>query len=86
MSQEIINILKPIACSSCGKRFADNPGLDAHTKAMHSSVLSVGTRTEAPRMMKVCELKESLRARGLSTSGNKDVLVRRLEGVLGDEY
>ena len=35
--------------------------------------------------MKVSDLKMELQSRQLSTSGNKDVLIRRLEGTLASE-
>lgn len=38
-----------------------------------------------PKSMSVEKLKSALRHRGLSTSGKKDLLVRRLEGALGSE-
>ena len=57
-----------------------------HTKAIHSSASGfTGRSTEIPTVMKIDELKKSLRARGLSTSGNKLVLVKRLEGALVGE-
>ena len=36
--------------------------------------------------MKVNELRNELRLRNLCTTGNKDILVRRLEGAVADEH
>ena len=41
---------------------------------------------KAPKDMTVDELKTELRARRLCTTGNKDILVRRLEGAIADEH
>lgn len=38
-----------------------------------------------PKNLKVAELKEELKARGLHIAGKKDVLVKRLEAALAGE-
>lgn len=83
LSDEVIAKLKPIIYGKCNKRFADNVGLNVHVKTMHSSlpVSSMGV-TKIPKSMRAEELKYSLRVKGLSTSGGKAILVRRLEGAM----
>jgi len=48
-------------------------------------VAEVRSVTLNPAAMTVPHLKEALRSRGLSITGNKEVLVRRLEGALAAE-
>jgi hypothetical protein len=83
LSSEVVAILKPIACSICNQRFPDTAGLEVHTNALHtrgfqSAVTSIGNL----KSLTVEQLKNHLRVKGLSTSGKKDVLIRRLEGAL----
>ena len=78
MSSEATAILKPVVCDVCKARFADNYCLDQH-KAVHVAATPRAGEL-IPRSMTIEELKNHLRARGLSVSGRKDVLVRRLEG------
>ena len=37
-----------------------------------------------PRQLSVPELKQELKKRGLSTRGNKDILIKRLDGNLAE--
>lgn len=79
----VVAILKPHNCSECDKCFADKNSLDAHA-VIHRSARSTQkvNETLVPKSMSVEQLKAALRERGLSTSGRKDMLVMRLEGVL----
>jgi hypothetical protein len=84
---EEIAILKPkVVCTECSKRFADNQSLQTHTIShTKSSQLSSPQSHITPKSMSVDNLKKELRVRGLSSSGRKDVLIRRLEGVLATD-
>ena len=79
----VIRALKPILCSQCNERFADNLSLSSHHRSCH--VAEVRRVSVNPSSMTVGQLKDALRSRQLSTAGNKDILVRRLEGALTNE-
>ena len=84
--QTLSPVVLPISCSNCNKRFADDAGLKVHVDTMHGTISSssVGEKS-IPKAMSVEELKKALRVKGLSTSGRKDILVRRLEGALAGD-
>ncbi len=88
----VIAILKPVVCPKCKKMFADADSLADHSivhgsfnltgQKMVSQNKSLQGQKLVPKTMSVGELKEALKERGLSVSGKKDILKRRLEGVL----
>jgi hypothetical protein len=78
---EAVAIFKPILCWTCNERFADTLIFEKHIK-LHSSATIENSRTLHPKSMKVTELKKELQGRGLSVSGNRDILIKRLEGHL----
>ncbi|CAH3162294.1 unnamed protein product, partial [Pocillopora meandrina] len=86
---EVLSPLKPVLCSVCNERFPDTVTYEAHKSVHLCSKQPVGPATNSrnlnPRNMKVSDLKMELQSRQLSTSGNKDVLIRRLEGTLASE-
>ena len=90
LSDEVIFLFKPIICSKCNERFSDVTNLKAHTDIAHCSQTLATESTKSShsliktrlKSMSVTELKAALREKGLSTSGNKEILVRRLESVL----
>ena len=72
-----------MVCKQCNTHFADNVLLSSHLKfcnvaGLTSSIIKPGTMT-------VPALKEASRLRGLSVTGTKEVLVKRLEGALAGE-
>lgn len=83
LTDSILLALKPVVCKRCNAHFADNLLLSSHLKAC--CITGVRNSTISPATMSVTQLKEALRSRGLNTKGNKDVLVRRLEGELAGE-
>ena len=89
LDKEIPAILKPPQCATCQSRFPDSLTLQSHVKSHHALHNRV-TRVERasmihPPSMKVNELKEELKARGASLSGDKTTLIRRLEGLPSSE-
>lgn len=78
----VIAVLKPILCSQCDKRFADPDSLESHSVVHKTTGQRPKSQKLIPKTMSVEELKKTLKDRGLSTSGRKDILVRRLEGAL----
>ena len=90
LSDEVIFLFKPIICSKCNERFSDVTNLKAHTDIVHCSQTHATESTRPShsliktrfKSMSVTELKTALREKGLSTSDNKEILVRRLESVL----
>ena len=86
LSQEVMDILKKHPCSICDRQFADKVSMAAH-EATHKSQRQSGLKQvkKNPKHMNINELKQELQSRNLSTAGRKDLLVRRLEGVLTDE-
>lgn len=81
-SDTVLKSLKPLQCSICNKRFADGLMLDRHMKEYHSCPRVLPNRVVIPSKMTLVELKKELKNRNKSTTGNKDVLQRRLEGLL----
>lgn len=84
LSVEVQNALKQYSCRKCGKRFSDEASMETHMD-IHKTKAQLNSIKKNPKGMNVKELKAELNARNLSTTGNKDVLVRRLEGVIADE-
>lgn len=83
LTDSILLALKPVVCKNCNARFADNMILSSHLKAC--CITEVRNSAIRPATMSVTQLKEALRSRGLTTKGNKEVLVRRLEGEFAGE-
>ena len=81
LSNDILAILKPITCTSCPLRFADRVTLESHLKQEHESKF-VPNRFINPANLNLNQLREELKSRKLSTTGNKEILRRRLEGAL----
>lgn len=69
-----------MVCKQCNTHFADNVLLSSHLKFCNAAGLT--SSKIKPGTMTVPTLKEALRSRGLSVAGNKEVLVKRLEGAL----
>lgn len=81
LTDEAEAIIKPISCTICEQRFADKMLCDQHTQYSHiqnaKDPISIN-----PRNLSAAQLKEELKKRGLSTSGTKTILIKRLEGRL----
>ena len=86
LTDDLLEILRPIKCISCIARFPDQATYLHHIKNTHS--VSNSTKTKdlseniVPSTMNLNQLKDTLRKYNKSTSGNKKELQRRLEGVL----
>ena len=83
LTDSVLSALKPVVCKQCNARFADNLSLSSHLNICNVAV--VRSTTLNPTAMTVSALKDALCGRGLSVTGNKEVLVKRLEGVLAAE-
>ena len=83
LTHSLLFALKPVVCKQCNTRFADNVLLSSHLKFCNFAGLT--SSKIKPGTMTVPALKEALRLRGLSVAGNKEVLVKRLEGALAGE-
>ena len=77
MLKRVGELLKPVLCGKCNSRFPDVIQLKEH--CCDSTTTKAYTLAKAPNQMSVSELKRVLREKNLSTTGNKDVLVQRLE-------
>lgn len=80
LSNEIIEIFKPLKCGDCSLRFVDTVSLDSHVKQDHAKLKAANQLI--PINLNLNQLREELKLRKLSTSGNKEILRRRLEGAL----
>ena len=78
---DVVKVLKPMQCPQCTESFADKTMVDRHVKDNHESN-SVSSKKIIPSQLNVAELKNVLKKMGKSTSGNKEMLRRRLEGLL----
>ena len=83
LTESVLCALKPVVCKQCNTRFADNLSLSSHLKFCNATeVRSVAIN---PTFMTAPGLKEALCSRGLSTAGNKEILIKRLEDALAGE-
>ena len=82
--QLALESLKPAACLMCSERFPDKPSCDQHYIVIHSKGMQSSQHLQL-KELSVAELKEDLRKRGLSNTGNKSILSRRLEGCVAGE-
>lgn len=89
LDEEVQAFLKPPQCGTCQSRVPDSVTLQSHVKSHHAWQNQVTGAERAsmihPTSMKVNELKKELKARGASLSGNKYLLIKRLEGLLSSE-
>lgn len=76
LSEDLIKLLKPLLCTICGERFADESILEAHVSTHRQITVS---SNKNPKDMTVAELKIELRKLRVSTVGTKDILIKRLE-------
>lgn len=76
LSENLTNMLKPLLCTRCGERFADESILEAHVLT-HSQVTVCSNKN--PKDMNVAELKSELRKLNVSPVGTKYILIKRLE-------
>ena len=83
---EVVAIFKPCVCTSCDERFADKAGLKVHQESFHRTTSATAVNPkQSLRSLSVDNLKRLLRGKGLSTSGKKEILLRRLEGATSEE-
>ncbi|XP_047145027.1 uncharacterized protein LOC124818342 [Hydra vulgaris] len=78
LTEDVLAILKPYLCQICNEQFADKNKLFKHLTA-HTNKQVVNI---IPRDLSLKQLKDELRLRSKSISGNKTELTRRLEGFL----
>lgn len=81
---EVESVLVPVVCSTCGNRFPDKLYHINHVKSVHSTSdkLLSGVNVKS---LTLPQLREELKKRGLSTTGTKQILARRLEGRMASE-
>ena len=64
---EVVEMLKPVLCSECNKRFSDTVTCEAHkrvhTRGRQSNKSETDNRNLNPKAMKVSDLKKELRSR-----------------------
>ena len=85
LSNNVIEIFKPIKCDECDMRFADILLCKSHVDNIHKAKPLSNAKNIVPKKCKVTELRVYLAERNMPTSGKKDDLVRRLEGCLSKE-
>jgi hypothetical protein len=84
ISENMLQILKPIQCHKCQMRFSDKSNCDSHIKSVHQ-------RNITPchldiRTLTLNEVKLLLQERGLATEGKKKDLCNILEDALAMEF
>ena len=82
--QIAVETLKPVACPLCREKFPDVPTCDQHYNVIHSKGMQ-SSQHLTPKELSVAQLKKELKNRGLSTTGNNDILSRNLEGCLASQ-
>ena len=86
LAEAIVKVLKPVVCVICKERFADFRMCDKHVKVVHESTKKITTANLInPDVLSVSQLKYYLKERNQSTSGSKEILKRRLSGILSTE-
>lgn len=73
--------LKPIAYKECNQRFPDFILCDAHITNVHKKTKDVNNNMNVFKLT-IPQLHECLKSRNLSTTRNKELLKKRLEGSL----
>lgn len=84
LTQDILEVLKPVCCSTCAERFPDHVSCASHVKSVHvlkTSTTDMDLHVNS-KNLSIKQLREELKKRGLNTGGNKDHLSRRLECYL----
>lgn len=84
LSPEVEAVVLPVVCSTCHMRFPDKSYHDDHVKYAHSTTVPVLSDINV-QSLTVLELKQELKRRGLTTSGTKEILRKRLEGRMAGE-
>jgi len=79
---ELVEIFKPYVCHKCGQRFGDQVDLQSHGLLHRDDTAAVLWSKKNPKEMSVAELKLELKARNISTGGQKAILIKRLESSL----
>ena len=87
LTDKNLEIIKPLACSSCNLRFSDKPQLEKHMDSDHrpTELMTTDPKLIIPKELKLNDLKKFLSQRNLSTSGSKLILCKRLEIALAAE-
>jgi hypothetical protein len=86
LQPEVVAVFKPCVCNTCKERFADKAGLKVHQEAIHRTIqATVVNPKQSLRSLSVDNLKRLLREKGLSASGKKEILLRRLERATSGE-
>ena len=86
LTESIVTILKPVQCLKCTMRFPDNATLNTHVCNVHEQSENTTLSVKCdPKSMKIAEPKVHLKAKGLSLSGTRDILIHRLEGALSSQ-
>ena len=85
MPADILNILMPEQCTECKKQFADELTLQRHSFAEHKQSYGTGASKIIPSTCSKEDLKKYLNVRGLNVTGNKPLLIKRLEGAVANE-
>ena len=73
-SDSVVKSLKPIRCNICNERFADELMLGRHLIECHSDSSLLTNKAILPSKMTTTELKNELKKRNKSTTGNKELL------------
>lgn len=82
-SEDIIKALQPVSCLHCEERFPDQASCDKHVKLVHVKQIDVhSTSTFDPRRFTVKQLRDELNKQGLSSTGNRDHILKILECLL----
>ena len=91
INDSLLAILKPFLCNDCQKRFPDEQTLQSHCQFSHAKsdheerrLASRGAIID-PKQLSVKDLKKELAQMGLLVTGNKDILIKRLETALNKE-
>ena len=84
LCENVLSVMKPVQCNDCNMRFADHKMFDKHVTNIHVNKL-VTNKKQNPNNMSLAELKYNLKVRNQSTTGSKEILKRRLSGILSAE-
>ena len=87
ITANVLNVLKPVCCPICNEKFPDETYCGFHIKSVHESDCTQSTRKVDidARKLTLPQLRKELENRGLSSTGTKNHLVKRLRGALAIE-
>ena len=85
ITTKVLALLKPVCCPNCNERFPDDTSCRIHMASVHEPGNRLVRQNYDAKKLTLNELRNELQTRGLSATGRKDQLIKRLTGALALE-